>query len=266
MFVDQGPLIRKQHEANRAVNINYSTSGQPSDIEFMKSCIADTFLLVLESEESFETSFREGLKRRRREAGIRPICDGCATTIFSGHFVCCCCGKELCLACYSEWDDLEDSGFENVDGCRGGRRHTKLQFGPYTYFKEDELEKLIKEVKACPRKMALGTHSRRYPMETADGFLPYAKPHIDDITEEEFQLWWGLRQPLVLTGCLQRFSLPWTPEYFVEHYGSDECHLFDCRTDQVITSTVGEFFQEFNSTESQKPLKLKVHHSIPELI
>jgi hypothetical protein len=142
----------------------------------------------------------------------------------------------------------------------------KPQFVPYTYFKEGELEHLIKEVKACPRKKTLEAYPRRYPMETADGFLPYAKPHVDDISEEEFQLWWELRKPLVLTGCLERFSLPWTPAYFIEHYGSEECQLFDCKTDQVISSTVGTFFQEFNSKKTQKPLKLKVHHSIPELI
>ena len=152
MFLNSAPFLgQNQREATRTNTINYSIPGTSSDVEFIKSCIAPTLTSVLAIELVHEVIFRdEGLLRRRREAGIRPVCDGCATTIFSGHFMCCSCGREICLDCYSEWDDSEAFGRENVDSCLKRRRHTKRQMVPFTLFEEGELERLIKDVKSFP--------------------------------------------------------------------------------------------------------------------
>lgn len=258
LFVDQRPMFRRQREADRLAPITYSTPGEDKDIEFIKSSIADTLLSVLEAETLFENSFKDKLVRRRREAKTRSICDGCATSIFAGHLMCCSCGKEFCLECFSEWDDSKEHGFENIDTCGKARRHTKIHFVPFTFFKEGEREILMEKVRTYQKKVVMLPYPKEFPTETTDGFLPFAKPEVDNISDDEFQFLWGKRQPLVLTGCLKRFSLPWTPEYFIEHYGAEECHLFDCKTDGVITSTVGQFFEGFKASEPQEPLKLKV--------
>ena len=260
MFLNSAPFLgRKQREAIRAVKIPYSTPGTSESVEFIKSCIAPTLASVLAIELVHKEIFRdEGLLRRRREAGVRPVCDGCATTIFSGHFMCCCCGREICLDCYSEWDDSEAFGWEDVDSCSKRRRHTKKQMIPFTLFEEWELERLIKDVKAFPRGRKEFIFQRKFPRDRADGFLPYTKTSVDDITEEDFQSFWGLGQPLVLTGCLDRFQMPWTPDHFIQHYGDQECILVNCNSDKMITSKVGKFFSEFLSTDLKSPLKLKV--------
>jgi hypothetical protein len=262
IFIDQRPMFRLKREADRVPQITSSTHGEDKDIEFMKSCITDTLLAALEADTLFEASVKDKLVRRRREARTRSICDGCATSIFFGHFMCCSCGKELCLDCYSDWCDSQEIGFENLDICGKARRHTKVHFVPFTFFKPDERETMMEKVKGFQKKIVLLPQPNALPMKTTVESLPYAKPHVDHISEDEFQVWWGMRQPLVVTGCLERFSLPWTPEYFIEHYGAEICHLFNCETDEVITSTVGKFFEGFNSTEPQKPLKLKVYNPL----
>jgi hypothetical protein len=261
MFLDSAPFLgRKQKEAERETEIPYSTPGTITDLAFLRSNIAPTLISVLCNELAHETVFQdEGLLRRRREAGVRPVCDGCATTIFSGHFMCCCCGREVCLDCYSEWDDSVDVGWENVDTCSRRRRHTKKQMVPFTLFEREELRQLLKDVKSFPLgKDVLGL-PRRFPRARTEGFLPFIKTSVDDISESEFQSLWGLGEPIILTGCLERFKVSWTPKHFIQQYGNDECMLVNCKTDKTVDTTVGSFFSQFLSTdEPKKPLKLKV--------
>ncbi|KAJ2415242.1 hypothetical protein GGI10_001825 [Coemansia sp. RSA 2530] len=39
--------------------------------------------------------------------GFRQSCDVCATSIMSVCFTCCSCGAEMCIGCFSEWDDSD---------------------------------------------------------------------------------------------------------------------------------------------------------------
>jgi hypothetical protein len=262
MFLDSAPFLgRKQREAERENEIPYSTPGTIADLVFLRSNIAPTLVSVLGTELVHETIFQDdGLLRRRREAGVRPVCDGCATTIFSGHFMCCCCGREVCLDCYSEWDDSMDVGWENVDTCSRRRRHTKKQMVPFTLFEREELRRLLKDVKSFPLgKDVLGSIPRSFPRARTEGFLPFIKASVDGISETEFQFLWGLGEPIVVTGCLERFKVSWTPEHFIQQYGNDKCMLVNCKTDKAVDTTVGSFFSQFLSTdEARKPLKLKV--------
>lgn len=264
MFVDSAPFLgRKQREAIRTTTINYATPGTFSNVEFIKSCISPTLTSVLAMELVHEVIFRdEGLLRRRREAGVRPVCDGCATTIFSGHFMCCSCGREICLDCHSEWNDSEAFGWENVDSCSKRRRHTKRQMIPFTLFGKGELEQLIKDVKSFPRGRIEPVFQKKFPRDQFEGCLPYIESSIDKITEEDFKSLWGLGKPLVISGCLDRFQIPWTPDHFIQNYANEQCLLVDCNTDKMIPSRVGKFFDEFLSTEPKQPLKLKVSLSL----
>jgi hypothetical protein len=269
MFLDSAPFLRRnQREATRDITITYSTTGSPEDIEFIKSCIAPTLSAVLGVELANEMAFRgRGLLRRRREAGVRPICDGCATTIFSGHFMCCCCGREICLDCFAEWDDGQDKGWERVDSCSKKRRHTKRQMVPFTFFQEGELEALVKDVNDFVPKESGKTEDQeeKFQRGQSEGFLPFIKTSVKAITEENFKELWGLGQPIVLTDCLKRFKVSWTPNYFIKKYRNVGCLLVNCLSDKTLQSTVGKFFQQFLSPDTKQPLKLKVppplHHA-----
>jgi hypothetical protein len=260
MFLNSAPFLgKKQREATRTDPIIYSTPGTSSDKDFIKSCIGPTLLSVLAMELVHEVIFRDaGLLQRRREAGVRPLCDGCSTTIFSGHFMCCCCGREICLDCYSEWDDSEEFGWENADLCTKRRRHTKRQMIPFTLFEQGELERLIKDVKAFPCGKMEPTYPKKFSQDKTDGFLPYTKVTVDEISDEDFQSLWGRGQPLVLTGCSERFQISWAPDHFIRNYGDAKCFLVNCESDKMISSTVGKFFNQFLSTDPKHPLKLKV--------
>jgi len=263
MFVDSAPFLgRKQREAEREIEMAYSTPGTIGDIDFLRSNIARTLVSVLALELVHETVFRDdGLLRRRREAGVRPVCDGCATTIFSGHFMCCCCGREICLDCYSEWDDSLDVGWENVDSCSKRRRHTKRQMVPFTLFDRGELERLLKDVRSFPLGNDLSESvPPSFPQVQTEGYLPFTKISVEDISEGDFQMLWGLGEPIVLTDCLQRFQMSWTPQHFIQNYDNVKCMLVNCKTGKTVDTTVGSFFRQFLSNdEPKKPLKLKVH-------
>jgi len=262
MFLDSAPFLgRAQREATRDTAVKYSTAGSSEDIEFIKTCIALTLKSVLAIELANEMAFRErGLTRRRREAGVRPICDGCATTIFSGHFMCCCCGREICLDCYAEWDDGQEKGWERIDTCSKKRRHTKLHMVPFTFFQEGELEALVKDANDFIPKESGKTHDleEKFQRGQSEGCLPFLKTSVTDIKEEDFKELWELGQPIILTDCLKRFKVSWTPQYFIKKYRDVGCLLVNCRSDKTIESTVGKFFQEFLSPKPKRPLKLKV--------
>ena len=260
MFLDSAPLQgKRQREAERRREIEYSTSGSIEDVHFIRSCITPTLEGVVSSELEFEKQFNERLVRRRREAGVRPVCDGCATTVFCGHFMCCACGREICLDCYYEWDDNLDKGHENVDSCSKRRRHTKRQMVPFTFAKEGELKELIKGVKSiqteAPREQS---EMNEFSKVSTEGFLSYVKTDISSIDENDFKTLWAHGQPLVITGCLPKFTISWTPEYFIQNYGEQKCLLVDCNTETHLQTTVGTFFQDFLTADPKRPLKLKV--------
>jgi len=173
--------------------------------------------------------------------------------------MCCTCGREVCLDCYHEWDDVLEIGQENVDSCSKKRRHTKRQMVPFSFAKEGELEGLMKDLEHLPRQMSQGIiESTEYPKSRTEGFLPFIKAKLSSIHEKDFRKLWNLSQPLVVTSCLDNFEISWTPEYFIDNYGKEQCFLVDCDTEQYVKSTVGKFFEEFSMSDAKRPLKLKV--------
>jgi hypothetical protein len=258
MFLDSAPILgRKRSEASRIAEIEYSTPGSAGEIAFLRSSIAPTLRDVLFSELEFENEFRGKLLRRRREAGVRPVCDGCATTIFMGHFMCCACGRELCIDCYCEWDDGMETGFENVDSCSRRRKHTKGQMIPYTFANLGELLAISEDVDSfSPGEQNFV--AKEFSREHADGLLAFIKVNLNSITEQDFRSLWSMSHPIVVTGCLDKFQIAWTPDYFISHYGEQSCQLVDCNSDKMIKTTVGKFFEQFHSTNPKEALKLKV--------
>ncbi|CAI2175232.1 17144_t:CDS:2 [Funneliformis geosporum] len=73
---------------------------------------------------------------------ICQLCDGCQTTIFSGYWMCCVCGREYCLSCHEEWNNVYE--FSNETGkCSHKRHHYKEQLVPMYHYKKEEILRLI---------------------------------------------------------------------------------------------------------------------------
>jgi [histone H3]-dimethyl-L-lysine9 demethylase len=79
------------------------------------------------------------------------------------------------------------------------------------------------------------------------------------LTPEVFPEIWALGLPLVVTGVLSKFKIKWTPEYFIQKYGSQSCLIIECQTEVNKRVTVGEFFSEFGKYGGRENCwKLKV--------
>ncbi|KAA1472527.1 Clavaminate synthase-like protein [Dentipellis sp. KUC8613] len=73
-----------------------------------------------------------------------------------------------------------------------------------------------------------------------------------ELTEDTFREVWKQGYPLVVTDQLSKFAIGWTPEYFIEKYGQQECTIVECQTNENKQTTVGEFFKQFKTREGRK--------------
>jgi hypothetical protein len=81
---------------------------------------------------------------------------------------------------------------------------------------------------------------------------------------EEFRRFWVQGIPVVVTGVQSHLQGDWTPDYFIERYGTAKVTLVDCETEGAQQSTVAEFFRNFSAVGGRgQILKLKVTHSSP---
>jgi lysine-specific demethylase 3 len=79
------------------------------------------------------------------------------------------------------------------------------------------------------------------------------------LTPEVFADVWALGLPLVVTDVLSKFKIKWTPEYFIQKYGTQSCLIIECQTEVNKRVTVGEFFSWFGKYEGRENCwKLKV--------
>jgi hypothetical protein len=79
----------------------------------------------------------------------------------------------------------------------------------------------------------------------------------------QFKTLWAGGHPVVVTGVQHIFQGRWTPQYFMERFGSERVTVVDCETTLERKSTVADFFESFGSERSEDPegkkiLKLKV--------
>jgi [histone H3]-dimethyl-L-lysine9 demethylase len=80
-----------------------------------------------------------------------------------------------------------------------------------------------------------------------------------ELTDDVFRPMWIKGEPLVVTGLSSKFKILWSPEYFIEKYGSESCLIVECQKDTNKRVTVGEFFSWFGKYEGRKDCwKLKV--------
>ncbi|QRV72004.1 JmjC domain, hydroxylase [Ceratobasidium sp. AG-Ba] len=103
-------------------------------------------------------------------------------------------------------------------------------------------------------------HSAPQPVYIDPANLPSHPIHYfsKDITEEKFKPLWATGQAMVVQGLLDSFKIDWTPEYFIDRYGGQECFVVDCKTDKSTLSSVEEFFSQFGDPDrGDEILKLK---------
>ncbi|KAF0560696.1 Clavaminate synthase-like protein [Gigaspora margarita] len=101
--------------------------------------IGPTFKKILQKEiPHFEYANIRKIPNRE----ICQLCDSCETTIFSGYWMCCVCGKEICLSCYDEWDVSKKS---KTIVCSFRRSHNKEQMLPIYHYNKDIILRLLKE-------------------------------------------------------------------------------------------------------------------------
>lgn len=80
-----------------------------------------------------------------------------------------------------------------------------------------------------------------------------------DLDEELFTNLWKDGKSLVVHGLLEKMTIDWTPEYFIQHYGEETCWITDCDSQSTTEATVANFFAQFGqyNERDQKILKLK---------
>lgn len=88
--------------------------------------------------------------------------------------------------------------------------------------------------------------------------LPYHKFHHASIDPEMFAVAWSRGEALVITGLDEKFTLPWTPEWFILNHGDDPCDITDCVQQSSTQSTVAGFFRVFENPQQGTMAKLKV--------
>ncbi|KAJ7122900.1 hypothetical protein C8R44DRAFT_784877 [Mycena epipterygia] len=72
-----------------------------------------------------------------------------------------------------------------------------------------------------------------------------------DLTEEIFRPLWAQGDPLLVTNVGHKLKTKWSPEYFIEKYGFQNCLIIECQTDANKRTTVAEFFRDFGKYEGR---------------
>ncbi|KAJ7047814.1 hypothetical protein C8F04DRAFT_986129 [Mycena alexandri] len=73
-----------------------------------------------------------------------------------------------------------------------------------------------------------------------------------ELTEEIFRPLWAMGQPLLITDAGKKLKIDWSPEYFMEEYGSQSCVIIECQTEINKGITVAEFFRDFGNYEGRE--------------
>ena len=63
------------------------------------------------------------------------------------------------------------------------------------------------------------------PANLAHPSLPFMFIPAERLTNETFDVLWARGEPIVVDGLGQRFRHTWTPDTFIERFGSESCRL-----------------------------------------
>ena len=212
---------------------------------------------------------------RLKKITLRTICDICSTTTLFGTYLPGCCGREICLDCWTEWTPVVEGGDPTMpDKCTDRRLHNRNSFYFATRAYPGEIKFFISSIRAYRDRAALEpevdnsvpnipVNTPVHPGEKGPIYLGTPTGFEGTVSKIQFQsLWRTGGIPLVIKGLREKFTLPWDPEFFIETYGGRLCAITDCGTGQVGVSTVGDFFRNFSKTDVEdkatlRSLKLK---------
>lgn len=281
---DQIPLPFGHGEDDMAIVENEMTNGSAPYANIILPLIVPNLIERLKREkwhESIHQAIHSGTPWNASSGGPRPmirlrrillkaLCDICFTSNFIGAYMCGCCGREVCLGCWEGWKlPLAGQAPAKVDQCTRRRLHNKESFYFTTRAYPEEIEWMLRQMESAqgkfkqmaplPTEPEIPTTLPVHPGPEGPVYLATPKDDVSNVSLEQFQQL--LRRggvPLVITGLKERFQLPWTEEFFIEHYGDQECLVTDCADGEVTISTVGEFFKTFSQLTGVKSWKLKV--------
>lgn len=275
--------------ATEAHGANLTSAKLNAEADYVLTLIAPTFVEQLRREKHHEfTHLGLPTKGTALSGGPRPLiripstlesrslCDACATSIYMGSYLCGGCGSELCLGCWEEWEpsDARESGrLRSRDCCSKKRRHLHKSMVFVSRTAEGEISELLERVErripsaekqeqedgdATLDIESIPTSQPSWPNEKGPKYLPTPKTHYSELTLRQFQaLWRKGGVPLVLTGFLDRFKLPWDPAYFIAKHGKESCFIHNCVDGTAMESTVAKFFSKFSDPACIESHKLK---------
>jgi lysine-specific demethylase 3 len=157
----------------------------------------------------------------------------------------------------------------------------------------DEMESILNNVESTGIRSETPPQEDRIPFDVTASFPdPLTSPVYDDFTPENtpvhvasipthrsqiipasyydpppskhpsnssFSSLWARGIPLLVKDVLPRFRVTWSPEYFMEKYGDQNCIIVECQTDQNQRVTIKKFFEWFGEYENRTDCwKLKV--------
>jgi hypothetical protein len=253
-------------------------SPTPEDAAYVLPIVASAFACHMRRENWHEETHMKTLAPSQLPGGSRPmiriqctpltrsLCDVCSTSIYMGSYMCGCCGRELCLGCWEEWTpsgQLYSGRLNRIDQCSRKRRHGREAMLFVTRGKEGEIQELLQRVITHISQENFSNSTdhddeviARIPKTTAScpypngpRYLPVPRTKHSDLPLQDFQCLWrkgGI--PLVLTGLLAGFQLPWDAQYFIDEHGEDECFIHDCTDDNTMEATVASFFSSFSGS------------------
>lgn len=254
------------------------------DAEYVVPIIAPSFIEHLARELRHEKTHLHQDTSSTLPGGSRPMirikntpqtktsCDVCSTSVYMGSYMCGCCGRELCLGCWEEFlpsAQMYSGRVSRIDQCSRKRRHTRDSMLFVTRAHPGEIDTLLGKVEGLSKDLrALSTNvdeivaqiptkAARPPSSNGPSYLPVPSAHYKDIDLQTFQcLWRKGGVPLVLTNMLERFQLPWSPQYFIDEHGAEYCLIHDCDDDTFHETHVAAFFARFGG-KLDKSYKLK---------
>lgn len=274
--------------ATSTADLSLTPAELKAEADYVLPLIAPTFAEQLRREQRHESGHLAPPTEHELPGSPRPLirilslpetrslCDGCSTSIYMGSYLCGCCGLELCLGCWEEWEPSEvreGSFFHIRDACSKKRRHTRDSMVFITRASDGEVSKLLERVKpyiSSAEKQekeggdaindidSIPTSQPYWPNDEGPKYLPTPKTHHSELTLRQFQaLWRRGGTPLVLTGFTDRFKLPWDPQYFIRNHGSEPCFVHDCIDGTAMVTTVTKFFSKFDDPTCISSHKLK---------
>ncbi|KAI0216178.1 hypothetical protein L0F63_007112 [Massospora cicadina] len=231
--------------------------------EYVLAQIKDPLLKLLKVENEFINAYKDELRYRKPIGPINQVCDVCKAGIFSVFWLCNSCGKELCLNCYSNWDEESFIRRGLLERCRSYTAHGKEKFIPLTNYMPERICQLYEAVESLDDLLTS-------PSEKS---LEYPYMDAKDLSEDVFRSYWQLGQPIVLKNSLSTPLYPVTPKHFIEHYGNNQVDILTLDGKELETTTIEKFFErltKFHNANLGKKIKdfpsfMKFSEALPHI-